>query len=479
MIKSTSRPSSFQGKRYLLLLFLLCWISIHLQTRAQTSEATAQQLSWADVPALIASIQEPAFPAEKYFIENYGALPDGKKDARPAIQKAIQAANKAGGGTVILNKGVWFCKGPVHLLSHVELHLKDGAELLFSEDPNDYLPAVLTRWEGTELFNYSPFIYAYQAINVALTGKGVLNGNTVNTFGTWRGKQGKDKYDLRIMGEQQVPVHERVFGEGHYLRPSMIQFFSCTQVKVEDITVIDSPFWVVHLISTHNATVRGITVDSRRLNNDGVDIESSSNVLIENNRFTTGDDAIVIKSGRDQDGWRIGRPSERIIIRNNYMEGHNALAIGSEMSGGVRNVFMENNELGKVRGSLYFKSNQDRGGIVENIWIRNITVEYSEKPLIQFRTNYSGQRNGGHNPIFRNISIENVTAQHVGSLIYIHGLQEEPIDQILIRNVHGIQSRLEKDALQKALTINSGETFITNLQLENVTLNGQALEQQE
>lgn len=452
-------------KTFLFITFVLFFLSMEGQER----------MTWEDVPDIVASIGSLEIPGRVYAVADYGGLADGRTDSRPAIMKAISKANKEGGGKVILDEGTWFVKGPIHLLSNVELHLKKGARLKFSGKPEDYLPQVLTRWEGTELFNYSPFIYAYQAVNVALTGEGILDGNTGEGFAKWRPMQHDAKMRLREMGARQVPVHERVFGEGDYLRPSMIQFFSCANVRVEDITIVDSPFWVVHLVSTNNAVVRGITVDSQRLNNDGVDVESSSNVLIENNRFTTGDDAIVIKSGRDADGWRLGRPSERIVIRNNYMEGHNALAIGSEMSGGVRNVFMENNKLGNVRGSLYFKSNKDRGGIVENIWIRNIEVEKSRRPLIQFRTNYKGLRDGGHAPVFRDITIENVEVQKVGELIHVNGLEEEPINNIVVRDVHGINSRLEGDALKNAQEIDTLATHITNLTLENVTLNGKGI----
>lgn len=455
-----------QSYKHLILVVLL-FVNL-MWVNGQAPRA----LNWDDVPNIVASIHSPNIPDRIYYIADFGGVADGQTDARPAVMEAIGKANKEGGGKIVIGEGTWFIKGPIHLLSNVELHLEKGARLKFSGNPDDYLPQVLTRWEGTELFNYSPFIYAYQAVNVALTGEGVLDGNTEEGFANWLPKQKEAQDRLREMGDNQSPVFERVFGKGDYLRPSMIQFFSCSNVEVEGITIVDSPFWVVHLVASYNVQVRGINVDSRRLNNDGVDVESSSNVLIENNRFTTGDDAIVIKSGRDGDGWRLGRPSERIVIRNNYMEGHNALAIGSEMSGGVRDVFMENNVLGDVRGSLYFKSNKDRGGIVENIWIRDIKVEKSQRPLIQFRTNYHGLRHGGHIPVFRNITIENVLVQDVGELIYIHGLEEEPIDNILVRNVHGDKSRFEGDELNKALEIDVHGTHITNLTLENVTLNG-------
>ncbi|MFP4157516.1 MAG: glycoside hydrolase family 28 protein [Opitutales bacterium] len=461
---------------------LLLWIfsigqMVMTLTAADQISMSADVPGWAEVPHIVESIEEPVIPDRSYRIEDFGAVADDGSDALPGIRAAIKLANKQGGGRVVIGAGTWFCKGPIHLLSRIDLHLEAGAVLVFSDDPEDYLPQVLTRWEGTELFNYSPFIYAYQAVHVSITGEGLLDGNVAETFGTWRAHQNKAKQRLRKMGADQIPVYERVFGEGDYLRPSMIQFFSCTNVKVEGVSIKDSPFWVVHLVACHNAVVRGIEVESRILNNDGVDIESSSNVLVENSRFITGDDSIVIKSGRDQDGWRLGRPSERIVIRNNTMAGHNALAIGSEMSGGVRHVFMENNQLGAVRGALYFKSNEDRGGVVENIHIRNITVEKSAKPLIQFRTNYPGFRQGGFPPRFQNISIENVTAEETGQLIYVRGVEDEPIRDVTIRNVHGLESTLSGAAYQQALVIDTGTSFMENLTLEEVSLGGSPVTQ--
>lgn len=459
------------------LSLLILAISFNNLIIANNNPTEKNYPGWDEVPGIITSIQQPVIPDAIYNITDFGAIPDNESDILPALNAAINLANTNGGGKIVIEQGTWYCKGPIHLLSNIELHLEEGSVVIFSDNPEDYLPQVLTRWEGTEMYNYSPFIYAYQAVNVAITGKGLLDGNVAKTFGTWRPKQREAQLRLREMGASQTPVYERIFGEGDYLRPSMIQFFSCTNVKIEGISVKDSPFWVIHLVACHNAVVRGVSVDSRILNNDGVDIESSSNVLIENNRFTTGDDSIVIKSGRDQDGWRLGRPSERIIIRNNYMEGHNALAIGSEMSGGVRHVFMENNQLGEVRGSLYFKSNQDRGGVVENIHIRNISVEKSYKPLIQFRTDYHGLRHGGHIPVFKNITIENVTVNETGRLIDIRGLESEPISKVTIRNVHVKKSSLTDEEYKQALVIDTNRTFITDLILENVTLSGSPVTQ--
>lgn len=389
---------------------------------------------WGQVPKLVKSITVPSFPDRDFDVTDFGAVGDGETDARPAITEAIDAANAAGGGRVVLPEGTWFSEGPVHLKSDVNLHVSDDATLRFSQDSTDYLPQVLTRWEGTELYNYSPMIYAFRATNVAITGGGLIDGDSENGFSTWKNKQGAAQTALREMGTTGVPVEERVFGEGDYLRPSMIQFFESNNVLLEDYTVIDSPFWVNHFVYTHNATMRNVTVDSRLPNSDGVDVDSSSNVLIEGNTFITGDDSVVVKSGRDQDGWRVGRPSEAIVIRGNDMRGHNGLTVGSEMSGGVRDIYMEDNVLGKVRAAIYFKSNTDRGGFIENVWVRDIDVQEAET-VVEFDSNYKGEGSGKYPSLYKNFFIEKVVAQSAGTGIYAHGIESQPIRNVLVRNV--------------------------------------------
>ena len=392
--------------------------------------------AWDSVGDVLASIKEPAFPERKFVITDYGAIGDGRSDALPAIQEAIDDANNVGGGYVILPEGVWLSNGPVHLKSNIHLVLEEGAVLSFNPEPDYYLPAVLTRWEGTEVFNYSPLIYAYNAVNVAISGTGTIIGNGGEIFSTWRDKQMDDQNSLREMGAQGVPVYERVFGEGNFLRPNMIQFFSCQNVLLEGITIKDSPMWVNHFVYSTNVIMRDVNVDSHRLNNDGVVIESSYNVLIEGNVLNTGDDSIVIKSGRDQDAWRVGRPSQNIIIRNNTMQGYNAIALGSEMSGGIRDVYIEDNALIDVRNAIYFKSNLDRGGIVEKIRARNINIGEAES-VVRFRTDYHGYRGDIHPPLFRDIIIEDVTCETAHEVVIeARGTTEAgTIRDVLIRNI--------------------------------------------
>ncbi len=451
-------------------LVVVCIAAVLLLTASPGLSADADGSDpWAPMSAVLERIGRPQIPDAVYDPTEFGAVGDGRTDDRAAIQAAIDQANADGGGIVRLGDGLWFSHGPVHLKSNVFLDVPENARLLFTDDTDAYLPQVRTRWEGTEVYNYSPFIYAYQAINVGVTGKGVIDGNAADGFGRWRGRQGDSQRRLREMGAAGKPVRERLFGpgddtQGDYLRPSMIQFYGCQNVLIRDVTIVDSPMWVNHLVYCHNVIVSGLTVDSRRLNNDGVAVDSSVNVLIENCVFRTGDDSVVVKSGRDRDGWRVGRPSENVIVRHNQMSGHNALAVGSEMSGGVRNIYMHDNELGRVRSAIYFKSNLDRGGAIENVRVRDINVDRADR-LIRFRTDYHGYRGGDRPPLYRDFLIENVRATRVGTLIQATGVTASPIRDVRISNVIADEAERELDV-----------SYVENFTLKEVYANGEPVE---
>ena len=201
-------------------------------------------------------------------------------------------------------------------VSNINLFVDASTTLKFSGEPADYLPVVLTRFEGTLVYNYSPLVYAPRVSNFAITGSGTLDGSGSKVFAKWSGKEKKDQNKLRQLGNDTSPLNQRVFGAGHYLRPSMIQPFNSTNVLIEGVTVKDSPFWVIHPTFCSNVTVRGVRVDSTNANNDGCDPDSCADVLIEDCDFNTGDDCISVKSGRDADAWKVGKPSQRIAIRN-------------------------------------------------------------------------------------------------------------------------------------------------------------------
>ena len=342
---------------------------------------------WDDVPAILARIRPPVFPNRDFDITKYGAVGDGIKDCSKAIQEAITACSRAGGGRVLVPAGD-FLTGAIHLRSRVNLHLSAGATLRFSTNPRLYLPAVYTRWEGVECMNYSPFIYAFDQKDVSVTGAGTLDGQAnAENWWWWNGNpsyggsrekpnQMAARGRLFKMGDTDVPVKERMIGDGGHLRPNFIQFYRCQNVLIDGVTVKNSPMWQIHPVLCTNVTVRGVTMASHGPNNDGCNPESSCDVLIENCFFDTGDDCIAIKSGRNRDGRRVGVSSENIIIRNCRMKnGHGGVTIGSEASGGVRNVRIEHCQFTHAKTfAVYIKSNTGRGAFIEDISASDLDV---------------------------------------------------------------------------------------------------------
>jgi len=374
---------------------------------------------------------------------------------RRELQAQIDSCSVQGGGTVIVPHGTYYMDGPLELKSNVRLHLKDGATLRFSPNADDYLPAVLSRWEGTELYNRSSMIHAHGQQNIAITGEGTAtidaNGgemarwgmpggdpnfveNTHGTHGVTPEKADVDR--LRQMGDDLTPVTERVFGKGTKLRPCAIEFNSCSKVLVEGVTLKNSPFWCIHPLYSEDVTVRNVIIDSHFPNNDGCDPESSRRVLIENCTFRTGDDAVAIKAGRDADGRRVARPSEDIVIRNcKFYSKCNGLCIGSEMSGGVKGVYMTNIEIGDVKNALLFKSNLDRGGYIEYVFVDSVSIGNVAGAVLRFETNYFGYRGGNFPARYSRFSINNVSARSSAAYaIYYDGNEAEPIRDITVRN---------------------------------------------
>jgi polygalacturonase len=357
-------------------------------------------------------------------------------DARTRIQRAIDELAAKGGGRVSLAAGRWQVQGPLILRSRLELHLEEGATLIFSGDREHYLPAVLTRWEGTDLYGYSPCIYAREITDVAITGRGTLEMSRRGDIESWRFDQTEAQRKLRMMGATGVLLEQRVFAPSGFLRPSFIQFLKCERVLVEGVKVGAIPFWGVHLLYTRHATVRGVSVESDRVNNDGVDVDSSSQVVIENCVFCTGDDCIAIKSGRDHDGRSVGIPSENVVIRDCRMErgGSAGVAIGSEMSGGVQGVYIFRCNMGRVQTILNIKSNLDRGGYVENVRLWNVSVREASR-VVQITTSYHGYMGGNFPPRFEDIEIDDLRCENAKEGITIRGVPGSPIRRISIRNV--------------------------------------------
>lgn len=355
--------------------------------------AGAAQTVRVDAPFDMPPIQVPDFnDAPRFVITDFGAVAGDKRATTAAIARAITAANAAGRGRVVVPPGEWLT-GAIHLRSNVNLHVEAGATLLFSSDPQDYLPAVLSSWEGLECYNYSPLVYALDCDNVALSGKGKLQAQ-LDVWRAWYARPKPHMDALVALYKQavdKVPVEQRRMTEGEaHLRPQFIQFNRCRNVLIEDITIRDSPFWTVHLYLAKDVVIRRVDIRAHGHNNDGVDPEMSQNVLIEDCIFDQGDDAISVKSGREFDGWRLHTPTRNIVIRNcQIRNGHQLLAVGSELSGGIENVLVENchftraatgplakgDTVVEINHILYVKTNERRGGFVRNIHVNNVTAD--------------------------------------------------------------------------------------------------------
>lgn len=412
---------------------------------------------------ILKNIREPEFRDAEYLAAENGVKADGVTDARAAINALITRCSDEGGGKVVLPVGKVFCKGSINLKSNVNLYIPEGCEVIFSGEPLDYLPAELTVWEGTEFYNYSSLVRSDHCSNIAVTGKGILNGNAKCAFAKMRPQRSALQDKLRQMGIDLVPVRERFFGAESIMPPNMVEPFGCKNVLIEGITIKDSPFWVIHPVFCDNVTVRGVTIDSHNLNNDGCDPEYTTNVLIEKCCFNTGDDSIAIKAGRDQDAWRIGQKTAGIIIRDcDFSSRCNGLCIGSEMAAGVEDVYMYNVRVKDCHRAIYFKSNLDRGGFIRNVWVDNISVGNVKTALICFDNNYHGARGGYHPSVFRDFSISNVScvsARKYG--ISAVGVQGHPIRNVSMKNVEIKQCGTPYEIVN-----------VEGLHLENVIING-------
>ncbi|MCB9247601.1 MAG: glycoside hydrolase family 28 protein [Ignavibacteriales bacterium] len=429
---------------------------------------------WETINDILKNIKQPTFADNEYNILDFGAKLDSTFNSKPAIQLAIDKCSENGGGTVLIPSGIYFSAGSIFLKSNVNLHLQDGAIINFSTSSKDYLPVVLSRWEGIECYNYSALIYAKDQENIAITGNGIFNGKaSAENWWPWKGKteygfvkgmpsqlDSMGRPRLLKMNLEQTPAEERIFGEGFYLRPNFFQTINCKNILIEGVTFKDSPMWFLHPILSENITIRGVTVIGNGPNNDGCDPESCKNVLIENCNFNTGDDCIAIKSGRNNDGRRINVPSENFIIRNCKMkDGHGGVVIGSEISGGCKNIFAENCEMDSpnLDRAIRIKTNAIRGGTIENIYARNISVGEVKEAILKINLNYEPDEIGERNfpPTVKNIFIENVTSKKSEYAFYLDGLEESKIN-----NVQIVNSKL--DGVNNGNVLNNIENFKTN-----------------
>ena len=471
----------------ILMLCLLMPALVHAQsipadasTRSFWNEAQYKQIEQ--------SIRVPQFADKTYLITKYGAKTDATAAKnQKAIQKAIDLCSKKGGGKVIVPAGSKFLTGAIHLKSGVNLEVQEGAVLEFAFEPELY-PIVETSWEGLECFNLSPCVYAFKAKDIAITGKGTIDGGgSKETWWPWVGnarfgyKEGPAQNKgarARLLknGEDGIPMYnekgerspERVFGPQDGLRPQLVNFNKCEGILIEDITLLRSPFWVIHPLHSTDITVRRVKMINDGPNGDGCDPECCNRVLIEDCFFNTGDDCIAIKSGRNRDGRERNMPSQNIIIRNCEMKnGHGGVVIGSEISGGCKNVYahdcvMDSPELERV---LRIKTNSCRGGIIENINMKDVKVGVCKESVLKINLDYEHNEVccRGNYPTVRNVYMENVTSEKSKYGVQIIGLEEDTyVYDIFVKNCkfNGVQSG----------NFSSGKT--RNVKFENLFVNG-------
>jgi hypothetical protein len=449
----------------LILSIFISTSSVYSQKVISGTEKVPYEIAPVNAPFDMPQFERPTFQDKTFNIRDYGALElDGDKKHKntKAIHLAIEAAHEAGGGMVLIPKGKWLT-GPIHLMSNIDLHLEEGATVYFSEDHEDYLPVVQQRHEGVEAFNYSPMIYANKVKNVAITGKGIFDGQGEHWW-EWGVVQPRAK-------ATKVPLSRRDFGKGsgmEGMRPNFMVFWKSQNILIEDVTLIDSPMWNVHLVYSKNVIVRGITVNSLNTpNGDGVVIDSSNDVLLEYNTLKTGDDAVVLKSGFNEEGLEINIPTENVVIRNfraiDVRTGSGGVVFGSETSGGIRNVYVHDAYFEGCDRGIRFKTERGRGNVIENIFIRDVLMKNINNEAINFNTFYTGPGAVGPSPLIRNIDIRNIKIDGVKSAIALIGLPEKWLENINLENIEVVNAEVGIQLLR-----------VKNLSLKNLAVSTNA-----
>ena len=455
-------------------------------------------------------IVSPTFRSDTVNILNYGAIADGYFLNTKNIDAAIEAIAKKGGGVVLVPAGLWLT-GPIVLRSHVNLHLLIGATLLFTKDKSEY-PLIATNYEGLPQMRNQPPISATDATNIAITGKGIIDGNGDAWRSVKRDKLNESQWKKLVASGGVVSDNKKIWYPSEqfmkadtmtnpgaitkeknaafynsvkdFLRPNMVVLTSCKNVLLEGVKFQNSPAWCIHPLMCENLTVRNVFVKNPwyASNGDGIDAESCKNVLIENSVFDVGDDAICMKSGRDAEGRKRGMPIENVIIRGcTVYAAHGGFVIGSEMSGGVRNIYVSNCTFSGTDIGLRFKSTRGRGGVVENIFVNNIFMKDIGAEAILFDMYYQAKDpvpSVGENrelpkvefkpvdettPSFKNFHISNVYCNGANKAIFIRGLPEMHIKDILFENMvlqanKGIDIQEASNIDFKNITVLSKET---------------------
>jgi polygalacturonase len=466
-----------QYKNVLFGLPLMASIVLLLQSLTPADEPkvwTSASEPLQEITALRKQIKAPVFKNKDYNVNDFGAKGDGITKNTMAFKKAIETCNAAGGGRVVVPAGKFFT-GPIYLKSNVNLCINEGATIVFSKDPKDY-PLALVRWEGMDCMNYTSQIYAYHEKNIAITGTGTIDGNATNAdWWIWKGstdhgwktglpnqKRGRDS--LHTLMHNKVDARKRIFGDGYYLRPYMIQTYKCQNILISGVKLVNSPMWFIGPVICDNLTVDKVSISSHGPNTDGCDPDACRNVLIKDCYFNTGDDCIAIKSGRDEDGRAFGRPAENHLIEGCRMQdGHGGVVIGSEIAGGARNIYAVNCEMSSPDMDiiLRIKTSSSRGGIIQNVFMDNIKVGVYKTAAVHCNMFY--EKPGSFMPTIRNVWVQNLDVANGGTYgVFVNAYKESPVQNLRLVNcnIRNVKTPVKVD-------------YVKNVELKNVMINGE------
>jgi len=429
-----------KSKTYLLkeISILLLFLVISSQNAFSQQPEIKEKTPWGEEV-----FTYPEIKSKKFLITSFGAQSAPGINNQQPIQKAIDKCHAEGGGMVVIPEGKWETSY-LTLKSNVNLHLEKGALLFFSDDIELYKTPTFTRWEGIECMNYHPLIYAKDEYDIAITGEGKIDGNGQKWWSFKRPqRQTLDKLYTQVLdGVKPENRNCLAYEPTSYLRPSLIQFVSSKNVLVEGVEIGSGPMWTVHFVYCENVIAQNLKVITEGVNNDGIVPDASKKVLIDNCYFSTGDDCIVIKSGLNEDGWRVGKPSERIVIKNcRTHHGHGGVVIGSEMSGGVKNIYAYNCNFSNTQRGLRIKSMKGRGGYVKNLWMENIQMDSISDEAIKINMKYGSSSIAPRNdtpPEFSNFNFKDIHYAYSRTCINIIGLDDQKIDGL---NFDGLQMK--------------------------------------
>ena len=415
----------------------------------------------AEAEAIARAVLPPRIPETEYRL-----APENFSDIRPLLNETLRKCASSGGGRVVLPAGRYRCSGPILMQSRTELHLEEGCFVKFAPDPALFLPVVPARWGGVELWNYSPLVYGDGLTDSALTGRGILCGGREG-WADFRSKQAEARERSHNLEREKIPFEKRIFGDGCFLPPSMVQFRCCERVLIEGVTCVDAPLWVIHPLYCSHVTIRSVYVDSMYVCNDGVDVDSCTDVLIEKSHFRNGDDAVVLKSGRDADGLRVDRPDRRVVVRDCVF--HDCLhgfAIGSELSGGAEEVYAYGIRMEYIkRQAISFKSAPGRGGVIRRVRVWDIRVDRTDDHIVSIVSEYPGDRTGAATTCYRDFVLADIRCNYARNGLYLEGSEEFPL-----RDIRLIDVEVDKADVPVSGDVNSG-----NLSFENVRINGAEL----